>query len=148
MKILGFIIFLIAALVYIWNGKDYFNKKEWRAFFIKFIFVLIGAFLLVLFLVGLLKVFPSISKDSLRELTVVLPASFSTVLLLKFLVVMINTLFSFIMRFHQRYNSPENYMKLSSLTNRFGPRLLLLVKCLTSFAGIIMFYGIWFGTTP
>lgn len=32
MKFLGFIIFSLVALVYIWNGKDNFNKKEWVVF--------------------------------------------------------------------------------------------------------------------
>lgn len=40
MKFLGFIIFSLVALAYIWNGKDNFNKKEWVVFFRKIIFYL------------------------------------------------------------------------------------------------------------
>ena len=38
MKFLGFIIFSLVALAYIWNGKDSFNKKRMGSFFRKIIF--------------------------------------------------------------------------------------------------------------
>ena len=43
----GFIVFVIAANVYIWNGKDRFNKKECMAFFIKFTAILASVFELI-----------------------------------------------------------------------------------------------------
>lgn len=147
MNFLFFIIFLLIGLYYVWNGKDYFSKREWLFFIMKFVIIYIGAFALVLLLTGLRKIFPVISKEAGGELVVFIPLSLMTVLALKFLVVMMNVMFSFIMKFHQRYNTSENYSKLASLSNRFGSRLLILLKCVVSFAGFIVFYGIWFGMT-
>ena len=62
MKFFGFIIFSLVALVYIWNGKDNFNKKEWVVFFVKLSFILVGTFILVFMLIGLREIFPSMTK--------------------------------------------------------------------------------------
>lgn len=147
MKWVGFTIFVLITLVYIWNGKDLYSKKEWRSFGIKFISVLIGAFVLVFVLVGLSKFIPLLTKETARALSVIIPASFMAALLSKLLVVMLNNIFSIIMRFHKRYNTTENYTKLSSLSDKYGEKLRLVAKCLSSLGCILMFYGIWFGST-
>lgn len=143
MKFLGFIIFSLVALTYIWNGKDNFNKKEWVVFFVKLSFILVGTFILVFVLIGLREIFPSMTKEDGELVLIVIPPSFVTLLLAKFFVIMLCTIFETIMRFHQRYNTEQNYSILSSLANRYGPRLLLLAKCLASFGCILIFYGIW-----
>ena len=143
MKFLGFIIFSLVALTYIWNGKDNFNKKEWVFFFVKLSFILVGTFILVFVLIGLREIFPSMTKEDGELVLIVIPPSFVTLLLAKFFVIMLCTIFETIMRFHQRYNTEQNYSILSSLANRYGPRLLLLAKCLASFGCILIFYGIW-----
>lgn len=45
------------------------------------------------------------------------------------------------------FSAAENYSKSSSLVNKYGPKLRLLEKCLASLGCILMFYGIWFGST-
>ncbi|MCP5727153.1 hypothetical protein NL305_28135, partial [Klebsiella pneumoniae] len=80
-------------LIYIWNGKDLYTKEEWRGFGIKFISVLIGAFVLVIVLVGFSKFIPLLTRETARSLSVIIPASFMAVLLSKFFVVMLNNIF-------------------------------------------------------
>lgn len=147
MKFLGFIVFLIVAFLYIWNGKDRFNKKEWIAFFVKFIVMLVGTFVLVLFLIGLRKIFPAMTKEAGEQVLIILPLSFATLLFAKFFVVMLCTIFDTIMSFHKNYNTAQNYSTLISLVNKYGPKLRLLAKCLASFGCILIFYGIWFAIT-
>lgn len=147
MKWIGFTFFVIITLCYIWNGSDFYTKKEWRAFFMKFVAVLVCSFLLVFILVGISKFLPLITKESARSLTVIIPASFMAVLLSKFFVIMLSTIFSIIMRFHVNYNSSENNSKLSLLGQKYGEKLLVLAKGLASFGCVLMFYGIWFGST-
>lgn len=147
MKWIGFILFIIITLIYIWDGKDLFTKKEWRGFGIKFISVLIGAFALVFILVGISKFIPLMTKETARALSVIIPTSFVTILFSKLFVVMLSAIFDIIMRFHERYNTAANYSKLSSLFNKYGSKLRALAKCLASFGCILMFYGIWFGST-
>ncbi|WP_163306412.1 hypothetical protein [Enterobacter ludwigii] len=147
MKFLGFIIFSLVALTYIWNGKDNFNKKEWVVFFVKLSFILVGTFILVFVLIGLREIFPSMTKEDGELVLIVIPPSFVTLLLAKFFVVMLCSIFETIMRFHQRYNTVKNYSILSSLENRYGPKLLLLAKCLASFGCILIFYGIWLASS-
>ena len=147
MKFLGFIIFSLVALTYIWNGKDNFNKKEWVVFFVKLSFILVGTFILVFVLIGLREIFPSMTKEYGELVLIVIPPSFVTLLLAKFFVIMLCTIFETIMRFHQRYNTEQNYSILSSLANRYGPGLILLAKCLASFGCILIFYGIWLASS-
>lgn len=112
-------------------------------FFVKLSFILVGTFILVFVLIGLREIFPSMTKEDGELVLIVIPPSFVTLLLAKFFVIMLCTIFETIMRFHQRYNTVKNYSILSSLANRYGPRLLLLAKCLASFGCILIFYGIW-----
>ncbi|MEP8680022.1 hypothetical protein ABKV33_03665 [Enterobacter ludwigii] len=105
MKFFGFIIFSLVALAYIWNGKDNFNKKEWVVFFVKLSFILVGTFILVFVLIGLREIFPSMTKEDGELVLIVIPPSFVTLLLAKFFVVMLCSIFETIMRFHQRYNT-------------------------------------------
>ena len=58
MKWAGLTIFILITLIYIWNGKDLYTKEEWRGFGIKFISVLICAFVFVMVLVGFSKFLP------------------------------------------------------------------------------------------
>lgn len=147
MKWIGFAIFAVTTLIYIWNGKDLFSSKEWRALCIKFIAVLTGAFILVFLLVGISKFTPLITKETARALAVIIPASFATLLISKIFIVMLSAIFDTIIRFHERYNTANNYSRLSVLFNKYGPKFLVLAKCLASFGCVLMFYGIWFGST-
>lgn len=145
MNWLGFIVFVVAANVYIWNGKDRFNKKEWIALFIKFVAVLATIFILIFLAVSLKRIFPAITKETIKEIVIFLPPSLMTLLLLKFFVVMLCAIFENIMRFHKSYNTAENYLKLSVIVNKYGPKLQVAAKCLASIGSVLMFYGIWFG---
>ncbi len=147
MKWIGFILFIVITLVYIWNGRDLFTKKEWRAFVVKFVAVLIGTFVLAILLALLGKHGHLMSKETAKMLTVLISASFMTIWFSKFFVVMLCTIFDIIMRFHKRYNTEKNYSKLSAIVNKYGPKLRVLAKCLASLGCILMFYGIWFATT-
>ena len=147
MKWSGFVIFIFITLIYIWNGKDVFLKKEWLSFLMKFLAVLVGAFVLVLLLVGVSKYLHLIDRESARALSVIIPASVMTLLISKFFVITLFTMFRFIMRFHHRYNTAENYSKLSSFGDLYGEKLRVLAKSIASFGCVLMFYGIWFGST-
>jgi len=146
MKWIGFILFMIITLVYIWNGKDLFTKKDWYAFLIKYAAVLIGSSALAILLALMGKYLHLMSRETAKMLMVIISASFMTILFAKFFVVMLCTIFDGIMRFHKRYNSEKNYSKLSSIVNKYGPKLRVLAKWLASFGCILMFYGIWFAT--
>lgn len=143
MKFFFFAILLLTTLLYIWNGKDQFNKKEWLAFLVKILLVFVGGFVLALTLVLMLKFFPGLGVSNMRSLSVMLPGSFITILFCKFFVVMLCTIFNWIMRFHERHNTRKNYLKLASLVTRFGPRMQILAKCMASFGAVMMLYGIW-----
>lgn len=147
MKWSGFILFVIVASIYIWSGKDVFSKKECLSFLVRFLAVLVSAFFLALLLVGVSKYLHLIGRESARALSVIIPASVMTVLISKLFVIMLFAIFRFIMRFHHRYNTAENYSKLSSFGDLYAARLHVLAKSIASVGSVLMFYGIWFGST-
>ena len=147
MNWLGFIIFWIITLLYIWNGKDSFNKREWLFFGLKVVLIYVILFVIVIALRFILPIWPFVSVHTAKTVLIIAFGSLMSVLGMKFLVVMLCTMFSRIMGFHQQHNTTENYAKLSSLSNNFGPSLLILAKCLISAGSILIFYGIWIGTT-
>ncbi|CCG88421.1 hypothetical protein [Erwinia piriflorinigrans] len=142
MKWLGFLFFLTVSLLYIWNRKDHFSKKSWLLFGLSFIGVIIGTIIFGFALKNIMLVWPVITVSTAKFLTMAVGASFTAVLAMKFLVVMLCTMFLGFMRFHKKYNS-ENYQAFSSLSNVFSPSLLILVKCVVSCGSVLIFYGIW-----
>lgn len=144
MKLCFFILFTMFSLIYIWNGKDLFKKKEWFLFFVKIISVIVFAYLLVFILVGMSKYLHLMTKETARALTVTIPASITAILISKFFVVMLNTIFDIVLRFHARYNTASNYSKILKAFNQYGAGFQFVTKCLASFGCISMFYGIWF----
>lgn len=143
MRFLFFSIFLLTTLLYIWNGKDQFNKKDWLAFLVKFLLVVVGAFVWAIMLAFTLKFFPGLGYDNMLFLSVIIPQSFGAILFSKLLVVLICTIFKTILNFHERHNTRGNYLKVASIFTRLGPKSLIAAKCLSSFGAIMVFYGIW-----
>lgn len=143
MKFIFFFTFLLITLLYIWNGKDLFNKKDWLAFLIKFLLVVVGGFVWALILVFVVKFFPGLGYYKMRSLAVIIPESFMAILFCKLFVVMLCTIFKTILRFHEHSNTRDNYLKVASIFTHLGPKSLIVAKCLSSFSAILMFYGIW-----
>ena len=109
MKWSGFVIFIFITLIYIWNGKDVFLKKEWLSFLMKFLAVLVGAFVLVLLLVGVSKYLHLIDRESARALSVIIPASVMTLLISKFFFFKNLTFFVFSWLFLLGITLPRNH---------------------------------------
>lgn len=142
MKIIAFVIFLIVTIMYVWNGRDNFDKKMWLKFGVKFVLLLFGVIILGFTLKLLVSLFSGFTNEMAGRLMMQIALSFTFILGMKFLVVMACTMFSRMMSIHKTYNT-ENYGKLSSLSNRFAPGLLLLAKVIVSLGSALIFYGIW-----
>jgi len=141
---LGFFVFFALSLWYVWNGKDSFSKKDWFLFCIKIVAVLIGTALFGRLMYNMITSWHFMPMSEAKKLTVSLGGGCIAILGSKLLVVAMVSIFSNIMGFHKQYNS-QNYEKLSSLTKKVSPSLLLLVKCLVSAISALMLYGIWLG---
>lgn len=142
MNYIAFMVFIILTLIYLWNGKDFFNKKEWFFLMLKIVGVLIFTALLGRAMHDLIKLWNLDSMDSARHFTTALGLSLLSVLGMKFMVVMLCTIFKKIMKFHEKHNE-ENYNKLSSVSNAFSSPLLILAKCVVSGGSVLILYGIW-----
>lgn len=100
MNYIAFMVFIILTLIYLWNGKDFFNKKEWFFLMLKIVGVLIFTALLGRAMHDLIKLWNLDSMDSARHFTTALGLSLLSVLGMKFMVVMLCTIFKKIMKFH------------------------------------------------
>ncbi len=80
--------------------------------------------------------------DSAKHFTTALGLSLLSVLGIKFMVVMLCTIFKSIMSFHEKYNQ-QHYDNLVSISNAFSSPLLILAKCVISCGSVLIFYGIW-----
>ncbi|MCT2387707.1 hypothetical protein [Erwinia pyrifoliae] len=107
-----------------------------------FLAVILGAFVLAFILKGMVALFPSIPKEAAGVFMMKFCGALTCILGLKFLVVMLCAIFNNIMSFHHKYNE-DNYDKLSSISQRVSPGLLLLAKFAVSLGGVLMFYGVW-----
>lgn len=146
MNWLFFIVFLGLALFLIWNGKDRFSKKEWVRMALMLGLILIGTFIIGYIFKWLSLSFSLFSIATAKDYTGIVSLSFLCLWGLKLAVVLLCTIFARIMGFHEVHNA-ENYQTLSSVSNKFGPALLIAAKCLVSFGAFLMFYGIWLTPT-
>lgn len=146
MNWLFFIVFLGLALFLIWNGKDRFSKKQWVRMALMLGLILLGTFIIGFFFKWLSLSLSLFTIATARHYTAIISLSFLCLWGMKLLVVMLCTIFARIMGFHEVHNA-ENYQKISSISNKFGPVLLIAAKCLVSFGAFLMFYGIWLTAT-
>jgi len=146
MNWLFFIFFLGLALFLIWNGKDRFSKKQWVRMALMLGLILLGTFIIGFFFKWLSLSLSLFSIAAARHYTAIASLSLLCLWGLKLLVVLLCTIFARIMGFHEVHNA-ENYQKISSISNKFGPVLLIAAKCLVSFGAFLMFYGIWLTAT-
>ncbi|MDF7647069.1 hypothetical protein F3J38_13725 [Pantoea sp. Acro-805] len=142
MKYLAFFFFWVVTVYYVWNGKDFYNKKEWAGFVKKFIAVLVGIVLLAFVLKGVVLIIPGFSNDLAGDLMEEIGVSFIFILGMKYMIVMICTLFSGIMDFHKKYNA-DNYTRFSPAVSKLVPGMLIFAKCVVSLGSIVIYYGIW-----
>lgn len=146
MNWLFFIIFLGLALFLIWNGKDRFSKKQWLYMALMLGLILLGTLIIGFIFKWLSLSFSMFSIATAKHYTAIVSMSFLCLWGLKLAIVLLCTIFARIMGFHEVYNS-ENYQKLFSVSNKFGPILLVAAKCLVSVGAFLMFYGIWLTNT-
>ncbi|PZL93294.1 hypothetical protein CKF43_13600 [Pantoea graminicola] len=142
MKFIAFLFFWVVTVYYVWNGKDFYNKQEWAGFGKKFIGVLAGIVVLAFFLKGLVFVVPGFSNNLAGDLMEEIGISFIFILAIKFMIIMICTLFSGIVGFHKKYNA-DNYARFSPVADKLVPGMLIFAKCIVSLGSIVIYYGIW-----
>lgn len=142
MKILACFFFWIITVYYVWNGKDFYNNKEWAGFGKKFISVLAGIVVLAFVLKGLVLIVPGFSNGLAGDLMEEIGLSFIFILGMKFMIIMICTLFSGIVGFHEKYNA-DNYARFSPVASKLVPGMLIFAKCVVSLGSVVIYYGIW-----
>jgi hypothetical protein len=142
MNWLGFLAFVLFALFSIWNGKDRYSKKEWLICGGRLLLVLIATVLISFFFKWLALSLNIMPVSEAKHFSLIIGMSLLCVWAVKLLVVLIFTLFSNILGFHEKYNS-ENYQKLHILKGNVGLTLSLVAKVLVSFGSFMMFYGLW-----
>lgn len=145
MSFVGFVVFYILALIYLWKGNDRFDSKAWSKLGAMFVFIVIGIFAGGFIINGLSAMFSGFSNNGALNVLMRVAGSLIFALVLKGIVAALYKIFGGVMTFHKEHNTANNYQKLSSLGNGFGPLLLVGVKVLISVAGILIYYGIWYG---
>ncbi|WP_312546327.1 hypothetical protein [Pantoea eucalypti] len=141
-KFIAFLFFWIVTVYYVWNGKDFYNKKEWAGFGKKFVGVLVGIVVLAFALKGLVLAIPGFSNDFAGDLMEEIGISFIFILGIKFMIIMICTLFIGVVGFQKKYNA-DNYARISPTASKLVPGMLIFAKCVVSLGSIVIYYGIW-----
>ncbi|NDO81873.1 hypothetical protein CJP72_14190 [Citrobacter sp. NCU1] len=137
-----FMIFLILTLVFIWDGKDSFSKKQWFTTGLLLVAVLIATVVISVIFKWLSQSFSMFSIVTAKQYSVIFSMSLLCMWGLKVVVVLLCTLFSGIMEGHRTHNS-ANYEKLSSISGKVAPGLLIVVKGSVSVGTFLIFSGLW-----
>lgn len=143
MNVVFFLVFLILSMAYLWNGDDIFNKKKWLRLGFYFILIFIATMAIAFLLRVLIFLGLDMSVHHAKALASAFSLSFMAIIMLKFVVVMLNFIFSRILGFHKRHNA-DNFDRLSFFTERFPKGFLTPFKVLLSIGGVLVYYGIWF----
>ena len=133
---------MIWTLALIWNGKDLFNIKQWFLSGLMFIMVLVATVVVGFTLKWLAQSMSLFSVATAKHYSTIFSMSFLCVWGLKVTVVLLCTIFSGIMRGHEKHNE-DNYGKLLSVTRIIAPGLLIVAKSAVSLGSVLMFSGLW-----
>ncbi|WP_236331224.1 hypothetical protein [Enterobacter quasihormaechei] len=142
MHLFFFVIFMIWTLALIWNGKDLFNIKQWFLSGLMFIMVLVATVVVGFTLKWLAQSMSLFSVATAKHYSTIFSMSFLCVWGLKVTVVLLCTIFSGVMRGHEKHNE-DNYGKLLSVTRIIAPGLLIVAKSAVSLGSVLMFSGLW-----
>lgn len=142
MHLFFFVIFMIWTLALIWNGKDLFNIKQWFLSGLMFMMVLVATVVVGFTLKWLAQSMSLFSVATAKHYSTIFSMSFLCVWGLKVTVVLLCTIFSGVMRGHEKHNE-ENYGKLLSVTRIIAPGLLIVTKSAVSLGSVLMFSGLW-----
>ncbi|MBE3470870.1 hypothetical protein IM267_19905 [Enterobacter cloacae complex sp. P15RS] len=142
MHLFFFIIFMIWTLALIWNGKDLFNIKQWFLSGLMFMMVLVATVVVGFALKWLAQSMSLFSVATAKHYSTIFSMSFLCVWGLKVTVVLLCTIFSGVMRGHEKHNE-DNYGKLLSVTRIIAPGLLIVAKSAVSLGSVLMFSGLW-----
>lgn len=137
-----FTIFLIMTLVFIWDGKDSFSKKQWFTTGLLLVAVLIATVVISVIFKWLSQSFSMFSIVTAKQYSVIFSMSLLCMWGLKVVVVLLCTIFSGIMDVHRIHN-PANYERLSSISGKVAPGLLIVVKGSVSVGSFLIFSGLW-----
>ena len=142
MHLFFFVIFMIWTLALIWNGKDLFNIKQWFLAGLMFMMVLVATVVVGFTLKWLAQSMSLFSVATAKHYSTIFSMSFLCVWGLKVTVVLLCTIFSGVMRGHEKHNE-DNYGKLLSVTRIIAPGLLIVAKSAVSLGSVLMFSGLW-----
>ncbi len=142
MHLFFFVIFMIWTLALIWNGKDLFNIKQWFLSGLMFMMVLVATVVVGFTLKWLAQSMSLFSVATAKHYSTIFSMSFLCVWGLKVTVVLLCTIFSGVMRGHEKHNE-DNYGKLLSVTRIIAPGLLIVAKSAVSLGSVLMFSGLW-----
>ena len=142
MKWIGCIFFIFITLIYIWNGKDLFNKKQWFLAGLMLVLVMVATVVIGFTLKWVAQSMSLLSVATAKQYSIIFSMSFLCVWGLKVTVVLLCTIFSGIIGRHKKYNA-KNYEAISSITPVVAPGLLIVAKCLVSLGSVLMFSGLW-----
>lgn len=142
MKWIGCIFFIFITLIYIWNGKDLFNKKQWFLAGLMLVLVMVATVVIGFTLKWVAQSMSLLSVATAKQYSIIFSMSFLCVWGLKVTVVLLSTIFSGIIGRHKKYNA-KNYEAISSITPVVAPGLLIVAKCLVSLGSVLMFSGLW-----
>lgn len=142
MKWIGCIFFIFITLIYIWNGKDLFNKKQWFLAGLMLVLVMVATVVIGFTLKWVAQSMSLLSVATAKQYSIIFSMSFLCVWGLKVTVVLLCTIFSGIIGSHKKYNA-KNYEAISSITPVVAPGLLIVAKCLVSLGSVLMFSGLW-----
>ena len=142
MHLFFFVIFMIWTLALIWNGKDLFNIKQWFLSGLMFMMVLVATVVVGFTLKWLAQSMSLFSVATAKHYSTIFYMSFLCVWGLKVTVVLLCTIFSGVMRGHEKHNE-DNYGKLLSVTRIIAPGLLIVAKSAVSLGSVLMFSGLW-----
>ncbi|MBK4704064.1 hypothetical protein JJQ50_24330, partial [Enterobacter cloacae] len=126
----------------IWNGKDLFNIKQWFLSGLMFMMVLVATVVVGFTLKWLAQSMSLFSVATAKHYSTIFSMSFLCVWGLKVTVVLLCTIFSGVMRGHEKHNE-DNYGKLLSVTRIIAPGLLIAAKSAVSLGSVLMFSGLW-----
>ncbi|WP_312708912.1 hypothetical protein [Stenotrophomonas sp.] len=135
-------VFQALALVLVWTGQKSDAKSQWRKVGVLLLLVFAGTVGISMLLKWMAQSLALFTVATAKQYAIAVSMSLLCLWGMAILIALINVIGASIKRFHETYNA-DNWKNVAPAVSSAQPAMLIVARCLLSFASALMLSGLW-----
>ncbi|AWH27597.1 hypothetical protein C1931_00835 [Stenotrophomonas sp. YAU14A_MKIMI4_1] len=136
--------FQALALWLLWTGQKSDTKTQWLKVGVLLLLVFAGTVGISVLLKWMAQSLALFTVATAKQYAIAVSMSLLCLWGMAMLIALINVIGTSIKRFHETYNA-DNWKKVAPAVGGAQPGVMIVARCLLSFASALMLSGLWLG---